>query len=54
MESGPRRKYYRITKQGRSQLLMQRQQWRTIDAALQSLWAGLTREALPAQFAPRG
>ena len=37
-ESGRRRKYYRITAQGRAQLVEQRQQWQAVDAALRNIW----------------
>jgi PadR family transcriptional regulator PadR len=37
-ESGRRRKYYRITKEGRAQLAVHRQQWRVVDDTLKGLW----------------
>jgi DNA-binding PadR family transcriptional regulator len=37
-ESGRRRRYYRITPQGRMQLDEQRRQWETVDAALRGIW----------------
>ena len=37
-ENGRKRKYYRITKDGRAQLAVQRQQWKTVDAALRGIW----------------
>ena len=37
-ESGRRRKYYRITKDGRTQLAAQRQQWQVVDDTLRGLW----------------
>lgn len=37
-ESGRRRKYYRITTQGRAHLAKQRQQWQVVDTTLRSLW----------------
>jgi PadR family transcriptional regulator PadR len=37
-ESGRKRKYYRITKEGRSQLAFQRQQWRLVDSTLRGIW----------------
>lgn len=43
-ESGRRRKYYRITAQGRTQLAEERRQWQAVDATLQGLWLAL---ALP-------
>jgi DNA-binding PadR family transcriptional regulator len=35
---GRRRKYYRITRQGRRQLTEQRQQWQVVDATLRGIW----------------
>ena len=37
-ESGRRRKYYRITSQGREQLVEHRIQWQAVDAALRGIW----------------
>ena len=37
-ESGRRRKYYRITREGRTQLAAQRQQWQVVDDTLRGLW----------------
>src|SRR5262252_5682541 len=37
-ESGRKRKYYRITKEGRAQLAFQRQQWNVVDSTLRGLW----------------
>jgi PadR family transcriptional regulator PadR len=37
-ESGRRRRYYRITRDGRTQLAAQREQWRAVDGALRGLW----------------
>jgi DNA-binding PadR family transcriptional regulator len=37
-ESGRRRKYYRITRQGRAELTEQRRQWQTVDTALRQIW----------------
>jgi DNA-binding PadR family transcriptional regulator len=44
-ESGRRRKYYRITSQGRDQLAEERRQWQAVDATLRGVWQAL---ALPA------
>lgn len=41
-ESGRRRKYYRITPQGRSQLAEERRQWQAVDAALRGIWQALS------------
>ncbi len=37
--SGRRRKYYRLTEQGRRSLAAQREQWMVVDGALKKLWA---------------
>ena len=37
-ESGRRRKYYRITKEGRAELAAQRQQWKAVDGTLKGIW----------------
>ena len=37
-DSGRRRKYYRITKKGRAQLTVQRQQWQVVDDTLRGIW----------------
>jgi DNA-binding PadR family transcriptional regulator len=37
-ESGRRRKYYRITKEGRAQLAAQREQWKTVEGTLRGIW----------------
>jgi DNA-binding PadR family transcriptional regulator len=39
--SGRRRKYYRITPGGRSQLEEERRQWMAVDATLRSIWHAL-------------
>jgi hypothetical protein len=41
-ESGRRRKYYRITSQGRNQLTEERRQWQAVDAALRDIWKVLS------------
>jgi DNA-binding PadR family transcriptional regulator len=46
-ETGRRRKYYRITAQGRAQLEEQRQQWQAVDCTLRGLWQALS-VAVPA------
>jgi PadR family transcriptional regulator len=38
-ESGRRRKYYRITSGGRTQLTEERRQWQTVDATLRGIWS---------------
>ncbi|MHB0972212.1 MAG: PadR family transcriptional regulator [Thermoanaerobaculia bacterium] len=37
-DSGRRRKYYRITRQGRDQLAEERRQWQAVDATVRGLW----------------
>lgn len=41
-ETGRRRKYYRITEQGRARLADHRCQWQTVDAALRNVWCALS------------
>lgn len=40
-ESGRRRKYYRITPEGRAQLAEERRQWQAVDATLRGIWSAL-------------
>jgi DNA-binding PadR family transcriptional regulator len=42
--TGRRRKYYRLTSQGRAQLAEERAQWQAVDATLRGIWRSL---ALP-------
>ena len=37
-ENGRRRRYYRITREGRAQLASQRQQWQVVDGTLRGIW----------------
>ena len=37
-ESGRRRKYYRITKEGRAQLEAHQKQWQVVDDTLRGIW----------------
>ncbi|MGH9886212.1 MAG: PadR family transcriptional regulator [bacterium] len=37
-ESGRRRKYYRLTRQGRTQLEAERARWQLVDATLNRIW----------------
>ena len=37
-DTGRKRKYYRITKEGRAQLAAQRQQWHAVDSTLRGIW----------------
>ena len=41
-ETGRRRKYYRITEQGRAELAEQRKQWQTVDDALRNIWNAMS------------
>jgi PadR family transcriptional regulator PadR len=41
-ESGRRRKYYRITPEGRAQLAEERRQWQTVDETLRGIWRTLS------------
>ncbi len=41
-ESGRKRKYYRITAQGRRQLAEERRQWQAVDATLKGIWRSLS------------
>ncbi|MEX2126069.1 MAG: helix-turn-helix transcriptional regulator [Woeseia sp.] len=56
-ESGRRRKYYRITARGRTQLAEERRQWQAVDATLRGIWSALSLP-LPASalmpLVPRG
>jgi len=40
-ENGRRRKYYRITPQGRSHLAEERSQWEAVNATLKGIWGAL-------------
>jgi DNA-binding PadR family transcriptional regulator len=42
VESGRRRKYYRITRAGRSHLAEERRQWQAVDATLHGAWGTLS------------
>lgn len=41
-ESGRRRKYYRITSQGRARLAGEREQWQAVNSTLQGIWRALS------------
>jgi PadR family transcriptional regulator PadR len=41
-ETGRRRKYYRLTKAGRTQLTDHRQQWQVVDRVLHGIWNART------------
>ncbi|MBZ0258653.1 helix-turn-helix transcriptional regulator [bacterium] len=44
-ESGRKRKYYRITTQGREVLIEQRRQWQAVDKTLRGIWKELIIDA---------
>ena len=44
-ESGRRRKYYRITPRGQTQLTEERRQWEAVDATLRGIWQVLSLPA---------
>jgi PadR family transcriptional regulator len=46
-ESGRRRKYYRITSEGRAQLAEERSQWQAVDATLRGIWQAISLSAPP-------
>ena len=46
-ESGRRRKYYRITSQGRDQLAEEHRQWQAVDATLRGIWHKLSLSVPP-------
>ena len=37
-ETGRKRKYYRVTREGRAQLAAQRLQWQVVDSTLRGIW----------------
>ncbi|HET7771201.1 MAG TPA: helix-turn-helix transcriptional regulator [Chloroflexota bacterium] len=41
-ETGRRRKYYRITREGRARLAEERRQWQAVDATLREIWRSLS------------
>ncbi len=41
-ESGRRRKYYRITREGRAQLATQRQEWQVVTTTLRGIWSEIS------------
>ena len=53
-ESGRRRKYYRITAQGRTQLAEERRQWQAVDSTLRGVWQALSLSVPPPRPAPAG
>jgi DNA-binding PadR family transcriptional regulator len=53
-ESSRRRKYYRITLQGRDQLTVDRNQWQAVDATLRGIWGVLSSSSVDTNPAPQG
>ena len=51
-ESGRRRKYYRITSDGRDQLAQERKQWQAVDATLRAIFQTLCLPAPAHSTAP--
>jgi DNA-binding PadR family transcriptional regulator len=51
-ESGRRRKYYRITARGRTQLAAERRQWQAVDATLRAIWSALSLPLLASPLMP--
>ncbi len=50
-DSGRRRRYYRITSQGRAQLAEDRKQWQAVDSTLRGIWQSLSRSVPAGQLA---
>ena len=48
-ETGRRRKYYRITSRGRTQLDEERRQWQAVDATLRGIWKSVA-VSIPASY----
>lgn len=46
-EGERRRKYYRITKEGREQLALERRQWQAVDDTLRGIWRMIGDVAVP-------
>ena len=42
VDSGRRRKYYRITSRGRDHLAEERRQWQAVDSTLRGIWGALS------------
>src|SRR6267378_3106992 len=49
-ENGRKRKYYRITTSGRTQLDEERKQWQAVNATLKGIWSSISRR-IPDSFA---
>ena len=51
-ESGRRRRYYRITPQGRAQIAEHRRQWQAVDDTLRGIWHAQSLSAGTGRFSP--
>jgi DNA-binding PadR family transcriptional regulator len=49
-ETGRKRKYYRITPLGQTQLAEERQQWQTVDETLRGIWQALSLSGAAGQL----
>ncbi len=49
-ENGRRRKYYRISAEGRAQLAEEQRQWQAVNATLRVIWSSLSI-SIPASYA---
>jgi DNA-binding PadR family transcriptional regulator len=45
-DAGRRRKYYRLTEEGREQLASQKRQWKLVDSTLRGIWFAGPERAL--------
>lgn len=52
-EGERRRKYYRITKEGREQLAVERRQWQAVDDTLRGIWRTIGDVAVPGTPLPQ-
>lgn len=52
-EGERRRKYYRITKEGREQLAVERRQWQAVDDTLRGIWRTIGDVAVPDKPLPQ-
>jgi PadR family transcriptional regulator PadR len=50
-ENGRRRRYYRITSEGRTQLDEERKQWQAVDATLRGIWRSIAIPSPATSFA---
>jgi PadR family transcriptional regulator PadR len=46
-ETGRRRRYYRITAEGKARLAEERRQWQAVDSTLRGIWHSLVELATP-------